>query len=731
MAELVGLSAVGYDVPATRQIVGFICIAVIPGFLLLRLLKLDWLGVVETILYSAGLSIAFVMFLGLIVNALYPLIGIAKPISLLPLFITLVLAILVMCAVIYFRERKQQISPRGKTAIKWQDVINPPVLWLLLLPILSVLGVFLAYYHQGNILLLAMLSFIVITVILIAFTKFIPPRLYPLAVFSISISLLWQITLVSPSLAGYDIHYHYYLQNLIISNGVWDPSLGTMSNSMMSIVILAPFQSLLLNMDGAWVFKIIYPLLFTLVPLALFQVIRKQSSDKVAFFGAFLFISLPSFFFTVPMTATQMIGEIFFALLILILLNNRIVMTQRVVLLIMFSCALVVSHYGTSYIYLLYLGLVIPFMLLWRSDRADRFWGKMTSVMSKVKKLKAVALWAFKPPDVSGPGRQLRVGYIMLFFVICLAWYLYSSSGYTFQAIVNIGGRVVDNIATDLFVLESRDPMILQALGQTAMRGAEFTWELARYFQYATQAFIVVGVVGLVVDFRNTKFHPVYIAMTLASAVILVLCIVLPYFASALNMDRIYHINLFFLAPFGILGGIAVFKWVYNLFTLRRLRSMAISAALGLVVVVVLAPYFLFSSGFIFEITGATPTNMALSLYKYDANIFTQAEVNAGNRLGEFGAGFIIYADPYGATHLGQYVGAPTRLPEDLTKVRTNSYIFLRQWNVAHNEILSYTGIGAQVNHTYIKLDSGIGKDMLSGRGLIYDNGDARVFGSR
>lgn len=56
------------DIPFLRQILGFLFLTVLPGLLILRILKLNKLHTIEIILYSVGLSIAFVMFFGLLLN---------------------------------------------------------------------------------------------------------------------------------------------------------------------------------------------------------------------------------------------------------------------------------------------------------------------------------------------------------------------------------------------------------------------------------------------------------------------------------------------------------------------------------------------------------------------------------------------------------------------------------------------------------------------------------------
>jgi uncharacterized membrane protein len=82
---LIGLDLLNLSVPFLCQVLWFLYLVLIPGFLLLRILRLDELSKIETIVYSVGLSICLITFLALLVNFLLPLLGIEKPISTIPL----------------------------------------------------------------------------------------------------------------------------------------------------------------------------------------------------------------------------------------------------------------------------------------------------------------------------------------------------------------------------------------------------------------------------------------------------------------------------------------------------------------------------------------------------------------------------------------------------------------------------------------------------------------------
>ncbi|MCL0056312.1 DUF2206 domain-containing protein [Dehalococcoidia bacterium] len=738
MLGLIGLAFIGYDIPFLRQILGFIYLTFVPGLLILRILRLHRLGTIETLLYSVGLSIAFVMFLGFFVNMLYPLIGISDPISILPLIITLSIAVAILCVVAYTRESRETMAHSQHHSIQWSEILSPPALFLFLLPLLSVLGAYyLANFHQNNILLLILIALIALVAALVAFNKFIPQRLYPLAVVMIAISLLWHWSLISQYLTGWDIQWEYYFQNLVLANSSWDPALPFDLNAVLSITMLAPIYSLILNMDTVWVFKIVYPLFFSLVPLALFQVFRKQTDDRIAFLAAFFFMSFFVFFTEMLALARQQIAELFFALSILLFLDKEMAAAKRAALLIIFGFSIIVSHYGLSYFYMFYLLMALPLLLLWRGGAIKETWRSIITRFSKFRPCHSdpersegeeSRPFAIAQGDkINNPSRStLSTTFVMLVVVFGLAWFMYTASGSPFNSIVHIGDQLYHSLG-ELFNPEARHLPILQALGLAPMRGGEVEWEIARVFQYVTQLFIVVGVIGLVFNRRKTKFQPVYIAMTLVSALLLAMSIILPYFAGFLNMTRIYHITLFFLAPFCVLGGITIFRWLFRLVPIKAFRASSNPIYLKLVVMLVLIPYLLFNTGFIFEVSGATPTSIALNA-EMDWPRFNEQELS-GKRwlLANKEDATKVFADQLGwllllghipRPQLGTFWGETSEIP-------ANTYTYLRSWNVNQGEVMQ----SWEERGNYIELqNSPFYEEVITHRNKIYDNGGAQVY---
>ena len=83
------------DVPIVRQFIGFIYLTLVPGYIIIKMLKLNVFDKLETVLFSIGLSIAFLMFIGLLVNEFGLLLTIPQPLSLISLMISLKYSLLI------------------------------------------------------------------------------------------------------------------------------------------------------------------------------------------------------------------------------------------------------------------------------------------------------------------------------------------------------------------------------------------------------------------------------------------------------------------------------------------------------------------------------------------------------------------------------------------------------------------------------------------------------------
>jgi len=704
---VIGLDVIGLQIPIIRQLIGFIYLAFVPGILILRILKLHKLDNIETLLYTVGLSIATLMFTGLFMNTVYPILGIPGLISTIPLIITISGVVLILCILSYVRDRDYS----NPSFIDVGEILSPPALFLCLIPFLAIFGTYLVNFHHNNILLMLLIIILALIAISIAFGKFIPKNLYPLAIFVIAISLLFHRSLISMYLWGWDIQHEFYLSNLVMANFQWDPTIPAATNAMLSIVMLAPIFSGICGMSLIWVFKIIYPLLFALVPLGLYRVFQKQTNDKIAFLACFFFVSLFTFYTEMLQLARQQIAELFLVLLILVMIDKNMDKMKRSFLLIVFGVSLAVSHYGTSYIYMFCLISAWLILVLGENPRIQKLVNNLSSKFGKKR-----GEFATNPNSLSAKNRTVSSTFVLIFISFTLVWYMYVSSSSAFDAIVHIG----DHIASSIFT-EFLNPEAAQGLALVTGETVSPLHSVTKYLHLISQFFILVGAITLILNRKETKFEREYKAFSLVNLVICFSGITLPYFASALNTSRLYQITLIFLAPFCVIGGITVFRMLSRVAKASWTDDRRVKNSLK-VLSMFLAVYLLFNSGWVYEVAKDNPPPLLNNTIDYPR--FNHQEFSGAEWITNVKGSDPIYADGYRWLLLGGLeCGQARNLPKDIRKVRDDSYLYLGSYNVANKSVLVWYKEKALTKTKYISLSNVIVKNSK-----IYDNGGAQVY---
>ncbi|MGA9048013.1 MAG: DUF2206 domain-containing protein [Dehalococcoidia bacterium] len=571
---LVLLSAIGIDIYPLRYLVGFIYLAFIPGIIILRILKMHQLGQVRTVLYAVGLSLAFNMFLGLIENILLPLVGIARPLSTIPLFIVWTVILGLLCFICYKRDR----AFSSQCQISLSSLFTAPVLLFTLLPLLAILGTQLVNNFGNSTLLLVAIGLIGAAFILLLIKKGIPESVFPLAIFSISLTLLWHQSLFSNYLTGYDIFTEFYFLSLALKAGFWDWTINHTYNAMMSVTILPAVYSQILKIDGAEIFKAIYPIWYSLVPVGLYEIYRKFFDSRQALCGVLLFVSMFVFYSMMPSVTRQMIAELFFVLLLLLITGREATSSQKS-LFIIFGAGLVVSHYSLSYMFIAYLLVTSVILLLFKKRNA-----------------------------------YIAPYTIILIIVICLAWYIYTSGAAPIVALANVGNRLLSNLNLELLNPFSRDVF---TVGSGPAQ--DIFHSIYRIFWYLTLFLIALGgALWFIRDFRQRKGPKEYFTIAAASYALLGACIVIPFFSEQLGRDRMIHIALFGVAPFLVIAWENIVAFSARFFKNAGQASLYVIS--NILIGISLILFLFFNTGFIFELSySQVPTSLPLSASSFDA----------------------------------------------------------------------------------------------------------------
>jgi len=581
------------------------------------------------------------------------------------------------------------------------------VLALSLLPFGAIAGTYLMNFYDTNFLQMILLPIIALVPVVIACTRFIPKKYYPYAVFSVAITLLYHTALISTHIWGWDIQYEYYLTNTVIQNSFWDFTDYSNCNAMLSLMTLAPIYSILLGMGVEWIFKIIYPFFFALVPLGLYAVFQKQTTDKISFLACFFFMSIFVFYTEMISLARQEVAELFFVLILLSMIDRGLSIQQRSVLLLTFTTSLIVSHYGLSYIFMLLLLIALAIVVVeYHVGILDRVNWFLDRIREKTGRFNGLTLQkaSFKPSII-----PLR--FVIWYGLFLLAWYIYVASSSSFESIVYLARPFLRSIFSDLL-----NPNAAQGLAIIVNEAATPLHEVGKYLHLLTIFFIVVGfVVTVVTRQRGINFDLQYLLLSCGALGICIGGVTLPFFASALNTSRLYQISLILLAPFGIIGGIALTS---------RLRNLSDPCNHSLhIVAIFLGIFLLFNCGWVYEVCQDESTSFALNS-SLDSPVFNKQEVLGSLWLTDSKDGRPVAADTYRQLLLSGFVGRPAcRDIQTAVSGDADYYVFIGQQNILHEHITAIRTIGVTPLTQFIEI-----ADLHEEKNGIYSNGGSKIY---
>jgi uncharacterized membrane protein len=704
---LLMLAAVLLNIPILREIMAFIYLSFVPGFLILKILKLGKTNLVDTLLFSTGLSFVFLMFVGLLINGSY-LFGVSRPLSTVPLVLGFSLSTTILLIVCYRRNLVDDFVS-FRVPLKVTNVFFFRCSILVLPPVLGVLG---ALFLNATISMILIALIAVLFALSILSKKLIPSEFYPLLIFSVSLALLFHVVFTSKYILGFDANLEFYVFKLTQINGHWDflnmatSSIGWANYAaMLSITLLPVIYSAMTNLSGEIVFKILYPMIFSLVIVVLYRIYESQIGKLASLASVLFFVSsfIVFYGFTPISLDRQIVATFFLVFSIFILFEKRISTGNRKLLLIFFGVAIAVSHYSIAFIYL---GLLF-----------------FVFFVSKVK---------------NKYGQVLNVRMILLISAIVFLWYSLAQS--PIVTLAQFVQGLISTFSADFLNEASRTGG--SSLSQPVANIGSFSTNLTLGVFYITHFFIAIGIIMLILNPKKTVFDLKYRSIAVLSGTIMVLSFLVPGFAPSLSMDRFYAITLLFLAPLFVMGFSDIFdlgKTVWFKTIGRRFFKKRIVGLRPLLLTILIISFLLTQSGFINRAMGNSPLMRAVDIDRvittnnrlwelqfYDVYLPEQ-DVSSAIWLSKHNeAELVVYGDLITATHvLTSYYSPPS--PEKLYYLgeapipQQNALIYLGTLNVVHH-------IVRLAEHPSVPTNISVLSGALNQISLIYNNGNSQVW---
>ncbi|MBU4348474.1 DUF2206 domain-containing protein [Patescibacteria group bacterium] len=729
-----------------RAALGFIFLITIPGLLIMLMLKIREVGFWEYLVYVVGLSVSFIMFGGLAVNWILPLLNITdKPLSLYPILICFNIFLIAFWIIAWIRNKDLKPFEINMPKLDWTNRIFFIV--PMLLPVLSILGAFLLNNRGPNYLTMIMLGGIAVYVfMMVLFRKKLNPNIYPWALYWISLALLLMFSLRSWYVSGWDISQEYYVFNLTMENSFWSMDyFRDAYNACLSLNILPKILISFSSIFNQMVFKILFQILFSFVPVILFLFFNIFYKKILSFLASFFLISTPNYMMEMPILARQEIAILFFSLILLVLFKNNFSRNKKI-LIICFSFSMIVSHYSTSYIAL---GILLfTFLISQIYIRSQQFNAKNSN-----------------KEKILGSSKLNLTG-TLLFVIFIFAFLWYSQTTFLTGGLMNVLSDSIINIK-DIFNEDLKQPgsslinqftLFSEQISPTNLL-ANYT--LTKDLEYANKSYLSLypeeitskyppktsypKVLPLKIDYsifksinligeilkklikllillspisliflkvKSSLMKTEYLSISFGAATIIGLIITLPILSIKYPLGRLYLQALIILAVATIFCCLKVFWFIKS--EPGRIK----------IVFLIFIAYFLFSTGFIQEITGGTQGNLNLNNFLESTMplYVHNSEVKSAEWLSQnYDSSNFIYVDQFSSRKIfafgGIYFHFEGMMPSLIDK---NSYVYSSYTNIVEKK--------SATAHKMTALTYSFPEEFLNeNKNNIYSTGESKI----
>lgn len=563
---------------------------------------------------------------------------------------------------------------------------------------------------------------ICVIAVLVALSK-IKEGYYPYLLYGIGLGMVLMTTLAGPYLIGSDVHLDYYYAQLYSGGDVWVPLRATLQETSIGNTIFAP----LIPLPLMWVFKVVQPMFYAITPVLLYYIFKKWTSTKGAFLASLIFIIVPPFFKEVATIPREMVSETFLAMTLFLIFVSGFRLRYRIPAITTCGMLTIMTHYsiGIILLTLLGLGLIVKLILKIKEGLSARYMAVILIVLLTGSfiyfSISAEGLLACKL-------KGLYNSYVpKVFEVEVIEPPMNLEAPQPCEPVFFPFGKPPETSPEPTEPAtptngEPSKPSIWEAPKYDFMMRAALGFDFGettvpgKLFRILQWMFGLCMLVGLFLLRRNKEYWVLASGLVL----ILLLCLHPEGFSKILSASRFYHIALFALALPTFIGAKSIFRKPVIL------------------VLCLLIPYFLFTSGFIFEVTKCEditkkhiPCGIALSNYRLDLGAtVTENDIKVRDWIVKNKTTFPIYSDLVGyqllEEKIGQRYGISTYFPTSpVGMIEPPFYIFVRERNVWDGKLVIAAGWECR---KYVTIEKWCEKwDVDINKNIIYQAGDAKV----
>jgi uncharacterized membrane protein len=709
------------------QILLVLILLVVPGAILLRALRVPGRVVSSFPIYIPCASIIVLLGSGLAVGLIGRLLGAGAPIRTVPLLAGLEITCFALLA--------SSIRAPAYVSISWSPLTNHiRILWPLIIPLTAAAGALRLNSGHGGALALATLSACAVMVFTsIIISARLSTTLLAMTVYATQLATAWAFSLRSDLVYGFDISTEYYDLNRTILTGAWQTAHpGDAYGAMLSVTVMPAEIHFISGVPALVVLKLVYPAISALLPVGLFGIARRVLSTRWAYVAACSIVMQGSFAQELPAIARQEIALVLFAALIMAMLDRHMPQRPRMAMVALLSLAMVLSHYSTTYVAILLIGLALLFQWLVSWFRKIAHVTGTIALAFIVSCVGAVVWYGPVTHAAAGIGQLVQTVDTNGFSLLpsrtvgqgSLAAYLQGNSQAPMSAAVyarRVSGQYGSN---NLFITPLADAgKSVYALRDSAPPVPPVKWRIghsllslgALIIQQLIYMISAIGAIVMVLRRRASRLAR-HIGLLASAAILFLITIRLSgTLAATYNQERALLQTMVVLA--------IPLCWCLQRVAHRAQRRQAYVLS---VTATSLAVLFIGTSGLLGAILGGnTATNLTSSGEDFERFYMTTPELASAQWLGQtLRRGQLVYADRYAQLPLIAMTGITSGLYNDVTPLTINqhAWIYAARSNVINGRARALFDNQNTVVYTF---PTGF---LDANYDLVYSDGSSEVF---
>ena len=690
--------AVLLNINYLRELVVFFSLMVIPGLLIFKIiniksLKDNW----EKLVLIVGISYSITIFLGLFTNYFFMIFN-TKPLTTINLLLSFDFLMAIILILVSIKSNNREIVNQNKIQkflLKLNSYDKFALILTFIMPILSILGSIIVVTSYNPINIILMMAILVLITYLVLFYNKINKNILPIAIISISFSILLAYTLLSPYIYGSDSTNEFHFFKLIISNSKWAIFENSILDSSISISMLPAVFQILSNFNANYAFKLSLLLPLTLNPLIIYLITKKYVKNDIFAFLAATFIISQATFFSQFSAYRNYIAIFFFGLLIMIMIKDKIDYKWSI-LYILFIFSAVVSHYSAAYI------LFGIFLLAFVIVNLIHIFLKYTQKNSNTTKY-------FENNS------YLTIGIIVLIFAFIFLWHG-QLVGQSFDSGVGVLYKTIMNLLN--FYNTDPSTVVTSATGGT-LKDAPLTSYINFFVYWISIICIAIGIIVCSLKYLKKPEDSVVdlnlLSLSLASITTFVIMLILPTAFKSLSAGRVYSQIMVILITFFVLGAIILSN------------KIKIKKPHLLIFLIVLAS-FSCSSGLISQLSDSPTSILLNSPQTLNDNFYIyETESYSAAWLGDHKTKTNIYADSYASYRLISMgmisFSQISRVSLINKEILRKGYLYLSQSNTLNNTYSFWKSSSGWEQYNMSDL-----KYKYENKNLVYNSGGSEIW---